>query len=79
MFTDGAKRWVAIITGANASTYLAKVPSDAGFLGVNPDILLKPGTKNYPEQVKELISGRFEADWPTNIDRFPDTFAALIG
>lgn len=75
--TDGAKRWVATITGANASTYLAKVPSDAGFLGVDPDILLKPGTENYPEQVKELISGQFEADWPTNIDRFPDTFAAL--
>ncbi|MXS83189.1 hypothetical protein ABD07_08785 [Nitrosomonas oligotropha] len=74
---DGAKRWVATITGANASTYLAKVPSDAGFLGVDPDILLKPGTENYPEQVKELISGQFEADWPTNIDRFPDTFAAL--
>lgn len=74
---DGAKRWVATITGANASTYLAKVPSDAGFLGVDPDILLKPGTENYPEQVKELISGQFEADWPANIDRFPETFAAL--
>ena len=74
---DGAKRWVATITGANASTYLTKVPSDAGFLGVDPDILLKPGTENYPEQVKELISGQFEPDWPTNIDRFPDDFAAL--
>lgn len=77
--SDGAKRWVATITGANASTYLAKVPSDADFLGVDPDILLKPGAENYPEQVKELISGQFEADWPTNIDRFPDTLCGKSG
>ncbi len=75
--SDGAKRWVATITGANAETYLVKVPSDAGFLGIDPDILLKPGTENYPEQVREIITGQFEPEWPTNIDRFPETFAAL--
>lgn len=49
---DGAKRWVASITGANASTYLAKVLSDAGFLGADPGILLKLGTESYQNKLR---------------------------
>lgn len=48
--TGGAKIWNATITSANAADYLTKVLSDGGFLGVDPDILLKPNTENYPEQ-----------------------------
>ncbi|SDW59730.1 hypothetical protein [Nitrosomonas oligotropha] len=49
---DGAKRWVASITGANASTYLAKVLPDAGFLGADPGILLKLGTESYQNKLR---------------------------
>lgn len=50
--SDGAKRWIASITGANASTYLAKVLSDAGFLGADPGILLKLGTESYQNKLR---------------------------
>ncbi len=59
-----AGSWKTPLTSANASKYLTKRVSDGGFLGVDPNILLKRGTENYPTPVNELITGRPEAKWP---------------
>lgn len=72
-----AKTWNASITSANATTYLTKTLSDGGFLGVDPDILLKPNTENYPEQVNELTTGAPEANWPTTLNKVPDGFTII--
>lgn len=61
---NGTQQWKKTIDGTNASTYLFKKISDGGFLGVDPDILLKPGTENYPGQVNELTTGLPESSWP---------------
>ena len=66
-----AKAWNANISSETASKYLFKRASDAGFSANDPDLLLKPNTLNYPEQVKELISGKFEAKWPLNLKGMP--------
>ncbi len=58
--------WGAVISSENAAKFLVKKFSDAGFTANDPDILLKPGTLNYPEQVKELTTGKFEVKWPLN-------------
>lgn len=71
------KKWKKALTGSNASTYLTKAISDAGFLALDPVALLKPGTENYPEQVKELISGDFEANWPLDLSKTPDNFTVI--
>ncbi len=73
----GSKIWNAAITSSNATEYLTKVLSDAGFLGVDPDILLKPSTENYPEQVAELSTGAPEANWPLTINKVPDGFTIV--
>lgn len=75
--SDGTKKWKAVISSANASTYLTKAVSDGGFLGVDPDVLLKPATENYPEQVKELTTGAFEANWPLDLNKTPDNFTVI--
>ncbi len=76
---DGAtgKRWKKSLSGTNAATYLGKVVSDAGFLALDPVTLLKPATENYPEQVKELISGDFEPDWPQDLSKMPENFTVI--
>lgn len=66
-----AKAWGANISSENASKFLFKRASDAGFSANDPDLLLKPNTLNYPEQVKELISGNFEAKWPLTLKGMP--------
>ncbi|TAN49947.1 MAG: hypothetical protein EPN21_10385 [Methylococcaceae bacterium] len=71
--SNGTQQWKANIDNTNAATYLTKKVSDGGFLGVDPDILLKPGTENYPEPVNELTSGLPEADWPKTIKNVPKT------
>lgn len=71
------KKWKKSLTGSNAATYLTKIISDAGFLALDPVALLKPATENYPEQVKELISGDFEPNWPLDISKTPDNFTVI--
>ncbi len=70
---NGTKQWKKTIDGSNASKYLVKKLSDGGFLGVDPDILLKPGTENYPEQVNQLTTGLPEAGWPLTLKQVPKT------
>ena len=70
---NGTKQWKKTIDGSNASKYLVKRLSDGGFLGVDPDILLKPGTENYPEQVNQLTTGLPEGTWPLGLKEVPKT------
>ncbi|EIC28271.1 MULTISPECIES: hypothetical protein [Methylomicrobium] len=74
---EGGKKWKKTISQANAATYLTKVVSDGGFLGVDPDILLKPNTENYPEQVNEVITGAPEPDWPLTLNQVPQGFTQV--
>ena len=72
---DGAKSWKAPITasGSNSgqsawSNYLVQNQlSDGGFTGVDADALLKPGTDNYPELVKEPSTNANTANWNTSL------------
>ena len=68
---NGAGLWKAEISSTNGSKYLTKKVSDAGFLGIDPNSLLKPGTENYPTPVNEVITGKPELKWPTNIKSVP--------
>jgi len=70
---SGTKQWKKTIDASNAATYLTKKRSDAGFLGVDPDILLRPGTENYPVPVNEIATGLPEADWPLGLKEVPTT------
>ncbi len=70
---NGSKSWKANIDSSNASKYLVKRISDGGFLGVDPNILLRPGTINYPKPVNQLITGTPEGAWPTNWSSIPVT------
>jgi len=70
---NGTQQWKKTIDSSNAGTYLVKKVSDGGFLGVDPDILLKPGTENYPEQVNELTTGLPEPGWPLTLKQVPKT------
>lgn len=60
-------------TGSNSgqsawSNYLVQNQlSDGGFTGVDAPSLLKPGTENYPELVKEASTNANTAGWPTNL------------
>jgi hypothetical protein len=74
---EGSKKWKKTISQANAAAYLTKVVSDGGFLGVDPDILLKPNTENYPEQVNEVITGAPEPDWPLTLNQVPAGFTQV--
>ncbi|MDD2724290.1 MAG: hypothetical protein PHH59_09755 [Methylovulum sp.] len=71
--TVGGKKWKKTIDTGNASKYLFKKVSDGGFLGVDPEILLKPGTENYPGQVNEVSTGLPEAGWPLTLSALPKT------
>lgn len=68
---NGAGQWKAEISSSNGSKYLTKKISDAGFLGIDPNALLKPGTENYPTPVNEVITGKPEPKWPTGIKEVP--------
>ena len=65
--------WTATISSQNAATYLARRLSDAGFSANDPALLLKPGTLNYPEQVNELMTGKFEPIWPLTLKSIKTT------
>ncbi|MDO9106269.1 MAG: hypothetical protein Q7U57_15055 [Methylovulum sp.] len=75
---NGTQQWKKTIDGSNASTYLFKKVSDGGFLGVDPDILLKPGTENYPEQVNELTTGLPESKWPLDFQQVSKTSFSVV-
>lgn len=68
---NGAKQWKQTVNSTNASKYLIKRVSDGGFLGVDPDILLKPNTDNYPLPVNQLTTGLPEAGWPLTLISVP--------
>ncbi len=68
---NGTGAWKAEISSANGSKYLAKHQSDGGFLGVDSNSLLKSGTENYPTPVNEVITGKPEPKWPTNLTSIP--------
>lgn len=72
---NGTQQWKKTIDGTNAATYLVKTFSDGGFLGVDPDILLKPRTENYPTPVNELSTGLPELNWPLTLKQVPRTGA----
>ncbi len=71
---NGADQWKQTLDSTNATTYLTKVISDAGFLGVDAASLLKPNTQNYPQPVPELSTGLPEAGWPLTLAGLPATF-----
>lgn len=75
---DGAQGWKQTITAANASKYLVKKVSDGGVIAVDPDILLKPGTENYPDQQIELTTGLPEPGWPLNLSQISKTNFTVI-
>ena len=54
----------ATISSANASSFLTSTQSHGGFLGVDIQSLLQPGTHNYPAAVSELTTGNTTAHWP---------------
>lgn len=66
-----AGSWNAPVNSETASKFLFKRNSDAGFSANDPDILLKPDTLNYPEQVKELTTGKIESKWPLKFTAVP--------
>lgn len=70
---NGAKQWKQTISSTNATKYLIKAISDGGFLGVDPDILLKPKTENYPLPVNQLITGLPEGNWSLTLTSVPKT------
>lgn len=71
--SNGTKQWKKTIDASNATTYLIKKQSDGGFLGVDPNILLKPGTENYPQPVNQLTTGLPETNWPLSLKQVPTT------
>jgi len=70
----GTQSWTASITQSNATTYLSLVNSDAGIIAVDPYILLKPGTANYPAPANALITGLPVPNWPTTLTTLPTAF-----
>ncbi|TAN49950.1 MAG: hypothetical protein EPN21_10340 [Methylococcaceae bacterium] len=70
---DGSKAWKQTISAENADTYLTKKASDGGVIAVDPNILLKPGTENYPDQQIELTTGAPETKWPLNLTKLDTT------
>ncbi len=74
---NGVGQWKAEISSVNGSKYLIKKFSDAGFLGIDPNALLKPGTENYPTPVNEVITGKPETKWPTFIKAVPSQYSVI--
>ncbi|MFM8331794.1 MAG: hypothetical protein ACKN9T_08905 [Candidatus Methylumidiphilus sp.] len=70
-----AGNYRVVVNSANASTLLPLKQSDAGILGVDAKLLLRPGTKNYPVVVPRVGSG---ADvFPTGISNVPANIAQV--
>jgi len=75
---DGVQGWKQTISSANANKYLTKKISDGGVIAVDPNILLKPGTENYPDQQNELTTGLPEPIWPLNLTQLPTAKFTVI-
>ena len=67
--TNKYKTAASLVTGTAGQgawgNYLVQVPSDGGFIGVDAESLLQPGTQNYPVPVKELSTNLPTAPWTT--------------
>jgi hypothetical protein len=68
---NGTQAWKQSIDSTNANKYLIKKVSDGGFLGVDPNILLKTGSDNYPAPVPELSTGLPEPGWVYTLTALP--------
>lgn len=64
-----AGNYRVVVTSANAATLLPLKNSDAGILGVDAKLLLRPGTKNYPTTVARVGAG--SDTFPTNLSSLP--------
>jgi hypothetical protein len=75
---EGTNRYRVVVTGGangNAGTLLTLIESDAGITGVDPKLLLKPGSINYPGTVARVGTG--SDTFPTNINGVPDGFTQV--
>lgn len=70
-----AGNYRVVVNAANAPALLPLKTSTAGILGIDAEILLKPGTKNYPTTVARVGAG---ADtFPTDLANVPSSFAQV--
>jgi hypothetical protein len=79
--TNKYKSAASIVTGIAGQgawgNYLISTVSDGGFIGVDAEALLQPGTQNYPAPIKELSTNLVTAPWPTTL-KVTDLAAARI-
>lgn len=68
---DGTQAWKQTISASNAATFLTKKVSDGGVIAVDPYILLKPGSDNYPDPQPELTTGLPIPNWSYSYSVFP--------
>ncbi len=65
--TNKYKSVASIVTGTAGQgawgNYLISRVSDGGFIGVDAEALLQPGTQNYPTPIKELSTNANTAPW----------------
>jgi hypothetical protein len=64
-----------VVNAASASSLLPLKTPTAGFLTIDPQIMLKPGTKNYPVTVARVGSG--SDVFPSNVTSVPSNFAQV--
>ncbi|NJD07954.1 MAG: hypothetical protein FIA97_15890 [Methylococcaceae bacterium] len=72
----GSHKYRVVVTSANAADTLTNVVSDAGILGVDAKLLLKPGSINYPAAVARVNATGSDV-FPSNIATVPNTFTQL--
>lgn len=70
-----AGNYRVVVTSANAAALLPLKKPTAGFLTIDPQIMLKPGTKNYPVTVARVGSGT--DSFPANLSKVPGNFAQI--
>jgi len=64
-----------VVTAANAATLLPLKTSDAGILGTDAKLLLRPNTKNYPTTVARVGAGT--DSFPTNLTSVPGNISQV--
>jgi hypothetical protein len=72
---DARGNYRVVVTSANASTLLSLKTSTGGILGVDAELLLKPGTWNYPTTSARVGSG--SDVFPTTLTNVPSNFAQV--
>jgi len=70
--------WKATISATNGSQYIKTFVPDGGVIAVDPYLLLAPGSKNYPDQQNQLLTGAPEAGWPTTVKALPANFFTVV-